>query len=67
MNEVLKPRVWFNGKHYRNEKLAGFIGCFINTAQQDAAWATVRFIRENWPETDETLRGGLVGEDEGEA
>jgi hypothetical protein len=66
MAETLRPRVTFRGEHYRNERLAEYIGYFISRAEQDAAWATVRFIRETWPETEEALRGQLIGIDEGE-
>jgi hypothetical protein len=53
-------------KIYRNKKLADWIMTnFDSDILRLAAIATVVFIRENWPETDEFLRGDLVPEGAG--
>jgi hypothetical protein len=65
MTITLEPKVKFEGKHYRNQELYEFIESFNNVSAKIAAWATVRFIRERWPETNEILRGELLGVDEG--
>lgn len=68
INEILKPRVTFSGRHYRNAELAAFvIGTFKTAEEQRAAWETVKFIRETWPAAELALRGELIGVDEGEA
>ena len=65
--ELLKSKVKFTGSHYRNEKLGEWIaGTFGTAEEQAAAWETVKFIRENWPDAEVALRGKLIGVDEGE-
>ena len=68
MKELLKPKIKFRGEHYRNEKLAAWVKAnFATPEAQDAAWQTIKFIREEWPDAGLILRGHLIGIDEGEA
>ena len=67
ISDFAKAKVTYEGRHYRNDTLAVWIiGTFKTEEEQAAAWRTVKFIRETWPETEETLRGKLMGIDRGE-
>lgn len=66
MVEAVKMKVRYEAAHYRNDKLSSWvIGTFKTAAEQDAAWQTIKFIRESWPEAEIILRGKLIGIDEG--
>ncbi len=63
--ESMTRKVHYVGRHYRNEKLAGWvIGTFKTAEEQRAAWETIKFIRENWPDAEVALRGTLIGTDD---
>jgi len=53
----------FEGRVYRNVRLKAFIEESFDDVGQVAAWETVKFIRETWPETEEVLRGELIAID----
>ena len=68
MKNYSRPKVCFRGELYRNKELADWIeATFGGASEREAAWETVKFIRESWPEAGLILRGKLIGVDEGEA
>lgn len=67
LTEATRAKVKFEGRHYRNDELGRWIAKTFKTAEeQKAAWMTIGFIREAWPEAGLILRGRLIGIDEGE-
>ena len=58
------PTRIFQGFHYRNVKLKNWIDATFDEHGRRVAWDVVRYIRREFPKTNEELRGELIGIDE---
>ena len=50
-------------RHYRNEKLRVFVGSLASEDQKWVARETIKFIRTEFPETEDAIRGKLIHEE----
>jgi hypothetical protein len=64
MADFLKVRTITEARIYRNQVLKDWIDTnFDCELLRSTAWATVRFIKETWPEKSAFLMGDLIHED----